>query len=355
MSERIHRTEYTERVGELAKAFRRCSVETRVPKRWSSITKRCIPTPKEACAFETIGPEEVNREQDELSRKELDLQYIGCGLGRCTYEFKSGCVVKFARSGRRGQFQEIVGHTPWWAKPNLTGEDQNTYEVASYSVTEDKIKDLLVPIVAHSPVKQYKWIVLPKVETHNQEDFDECEGTRIADRLENELEERGAKCEDVHYNNVGRLIGRDVLLDYGFGLTCRRKSTVKTKKKRKVPPRRLGEFMATHPRTRESRRFKPCLENGDCNLLDEACVDGVCKKPTDTDIQREVSKLADARDGALLNDSEYNEVTEYLDNAWNLKGRANLQAMANIQVARHRLQEHERSFGGALLRLQGLG
>lgn len=310
-SSKIHRSEYVEHVEEFAKVFRRCSVETRIPRKFAVIARDCVPNQKEACEFEKIEPEEVEKEQETLSHPNLDLQFIGCGLGRCTYEFKPKCVVKFARSGRRNG--EIVGGKPWWHKSNVTGEDQNSYETASYVVADDKVKDLLVPIVAHSPKPQYKWIVLPKVENYNAGDFSSGEGDDIADRLEAKLDRRGASCEDIHYNNVGRLQGEDVLLDYGFGISC---SVKKTAGKRKA--RKLREFIPTHVSKKKTtrktvgewqkeagikkspdeffagRKADECQVNSDCAPA-WACIedDGRrrCKIPATYDIDNEIHKV----------------------------------------------------------------
>lgn len=232
--EKTHRREYTERVSELARKFRRCSIEPRVPRKFSSASKVCAPTQKQACEFEGVEIEEVHRKEDLLTDQMGWLRLLGCGVGRCAYEFKKGCVVKFARGGRRNG--ELIGAKPWWGQPDYTGEDMNTYEVSSYAVAEDRVKDLLVPIVAHSPKAPYKWLVMPKAET--EDDFGKRKAENIVFEIEDMLDERNASCADLHGGNVGLLNGKPVIIDPGFGVVCRRSPPKPRRKTRK-----LKEFM----------------------------------------------------------------------------------------------------------------
>lgn len=237
--QKLHRSEYVKHVAEMAEQITRCSIQPRVPPKFKAIAQTCAPDQATSCLFETVKIEdmEYDYKAKEFGRAK-DWDFIGCGMGRCTFSYAPKCVVKFARSGRRDG--KIFGKQPWWGAPDVTGEDQNTYEVATYNQAEDRVKELLVPVVAHAPNAPYKWIALPKVQNKDADDFDAERADELVNYLESELPRRNAECRDIHEGNVGILEGNPVMLDYGFGLICKR-----GKLPEKVQPV-LGEFISTH-------------------------------------------------------------------------------------------------------------
>lgn len=177
---------------------------------------------------------------------------LGCGVGRCAYKWKPKCVIKFARSGRRpitGNPNRVVGYGSF---NGVTGEESNTYEVASFSLAEDAVKKFLTPIIAHSPPNDshgYKWIVTPMARTDRNDSLDRTKMDNMMRQIRQGLEDANAHCEDMHYGNIGLLLDKyPVLIDYGFSVRCKRAQKGDVAKQKAV--RKLSEFGDTKHRGR---------------------------------------------------------------------------------------------------------
>lgn len=238
----------------LVKSKKRCSIELPPEPEWVLTSKRCAPTRKEACAFETVDVQNFEKKSvaRDFSLPNVDLKYIGCGVGRCVYEFKPGCVVKFARS-RKDEKGKLVGADTWGGEPDKNGEDQNLYEVSAYRHAEEYVKDLLVPVFAHSakPGHYGRWIVAPKIKSDDYSTISEDQ----VDEMKDIIRERGAYCRDVHSGNIG-FIDSDVeknkfvLIDYGFSVHCKRSDSTKSSKSRKKSKKKpvpLSAFLKNQP------------------------------------------------------------------------------------------------------------
>lgn len=237
---KIRRSEFERRAPEFEQTVTRCAVGLRVPNQFRSLREECTPTHAEACGFENISVERVHRNEGRSIADEQGWKRLGCGVGRCTFKFKPRCVVKFARSARRPtttQPNRVVGYGEF---NGVTGEESNTYEVASYELADEAVKNFLNPIIAHAPAGTqhgYKWIVQPLVKT--ERDLGDNAGS-VMSAVRAGLKKAHAECEDIHYGNIGLLLDKyPVLIDYGFSVRCKRIGKVS----RKGEERKLAEFM----------------------------------------------------------------------------------------------------------------
>lgn len=358
---------------EFTKKEKRCFVQLRVPRRFSALAKECLPTMKQACAFEKIDVVDINNgahyEEHDLETEHPTWQFLGCGVGRCAFKFKPKCVVKFARSAR--EHGTVIGGHPW---DGVTGDQSNTYEVASYNLADEKVKNLLAPIIAHSPKADYKWIVVPMARTKKNDSLSYEQLESIESTIDSELSKMNAKCQDIHDENIGLLMDKyPVLIDYGFSVTCKR-SAKKPSKARKVM--KLGEFMPTHVSPKKPRKSprstigklgffpdmpqhisprstgdfledlskmaegKLCAGNANCPT-GQACVDNKCKKPTAGDVEAEVNNVMD-KYWEIPRDARYElreQFQKNIEEARNLERQGFfLSAMDRIEIVKEMLK-----------------
>lgn len=220
-SGKIHRAELEEASEFVVKKQDRCMVELKTPSKFRSSVKKAMPTRKEACEFEKMGAMSGNNQcYDEANGR--NWKYLGAGIHRCAMKFKAGGIVKFA-------FNSDYAIAA------------NKYEVATYALADEGVKKYFMPVIAHSP--NYWWIVVPEARTSRNDSLDYDRLKRIGDNLERKLESMGASCTDLHEGNVGLLGNKQVIIDYGFGVVCKRKEFHKKERRKE---RRLSEFPMQH-------------------------------------------------------------------------------------------------------------
>lgn len=290
----IHRAMYAPAAAEKALKVTRCAIEPRVGPKWQYLQDKCAPSTSEACGFETVKITDMqgnlsdpfDHSKPKMFGEGKGWTHMGGGRGRETFEFKPGCVVKFARSDRVDG--KVVGARPWEGAlseamaggKHLTGTEQNTYEVATFNSCADNIKELMVPIVAHSPKAPYKWLVLPKAEVAGSGSHYRWDS--VADDLDEMLAERGAKVIDLHGGNVGKIEGNPVLVDYGFRTKC-----PVQKSGDKAVAKKLTEFFGKPQDIPAAQQAEPSLEpepepervcdhHFECGH-GQMCVNGTCK------------------------------------------------------------------------------
>lgn len=269
MAEKIHRAMFDERQKEFIVKRGRCALHLRQHPKWVKYVEKSLPTEDEACHFEGI---QLKQDYDGLEGKEVaknnGWKLLGCGIHRCAFKYKPDSVVKIAFSG------------------SDTARNANKYEVSAYSIAEPSVKEFINPISAFSP--SYKWVTMPLVKTFDYPKQAE-QAREVRRALLTKLDIAGAYCKDVHLGNIGVLGGEPVLIDYGFGMECRVVKPIEQYKKEKVKPKdkQLDEFVPYNISVE-----RKCTRNNECSLHDqEACVKGVCKKPTNIDVDEAISKI----------------------------------------------------------------
>lgn len=284
---------YAPQAEQKAEKISRCYILPKVGAKWQHLSEKCAPTVEQACDFEKVNVTDMQGDPADPYDHDLPKEFgeskgwkwMGGGRGRETFQFKPGCVVKFARSDRVNG--RVVGARPWEGGisaaqaegKHLTGTEQNTYEVATFNSCNESVKELMVPIIAHSPKPQYKWLVLPTARVRGDGLTPRIDWYEVVDYLESELPNRNATVVDLHEGNVGKLEGNPVLVDYGFRTTC-----PPSKRTDKTIAKKLSEFIP------EQKVTPVCIGNYDCKW-DEACVDDKCKKPSKLDIDDEIHRV----------------------------------------------------------------
>jgi mRNA-degrading endonuclease RelE of RelBE toxin-antitoxin system len=129
---------------------------------------------------------------------------IGSGSYRLAYEFKDDkgcdCVVKVAKS------------------KSIEFREPNYKEVEVMNEIPDDIRDFFLPIGASD--EQSWWVTQPKASI--PESY--ARRWELVAELESKLKEKGWRCLDLHDDNVGLYANKPVILDYGRGLKCRRRT-----------------------------------------------------------------------------------------------------------------------------------
>lgn len=147
-----------------------------------------------------LGTDEYDKTWNEIINimKSAGFSYLGFGVTRHVFGFKNNgheCVIKIAN--------------------NSDTRYANMMEVATwYSVPED-MRKFFVPIDAAE--EKGWWITEPKVEM-----ADERERFEALEDLRDGLLDHGWECLDLHEDNVDYYQGRPVILNYGFGLKCKK-------------------------------------------------------------------------------------------------------------------------------------
>lgn len=319
VAQEIHRAMYAPQAEKKAEKVSRCYILPKVGAKWQHLSEKCAPTVEQACDFEKVNVTDMQGDLSDPYNHDLPQEFgekrgwkwMGGGRGRETFQFKPGCVVKFARSDRVNG--RVVGARPWEGfisaaqaeGKHLTGTEQNTYEVATFNSCNESVKELMVPIIAHSPKPQYKWLVLPTARVKGDGLTPRIDWYEVVDYLERELPNRNATVVDLHEGNVGKLEGNPVLVDYGFRTTC-----PPSKKTDKTIAKKLSEFIPAP----KAVSGKKCVRNYECDY-DEACVDNKCKKhPTKGDVDDEVHRVVLLAEIGL-NKSDEDEVRNYMRRA----------------------------------------
>lgn len=159
---------------------------------------RCLPSEEEACAINECIKEGI-KEDGALAKQKclikMGYSKIGSGASRDVYE-KGSCILKLDHMGGANNEQEI--------------------RISEKAPKE--LRDKIVPVVAYSNV--YNWLIMPKAKTGKALSGKEID--RIADQLDKSLLEANLKCTDFTLSNVGKLENKPVIIDYGWGITCRR-------------------------------------------------------------------------------------------------------------------------------------
>lgn len=269
LAEKIHRAMFDERQKEFIVKRGRCALHLRQHPKWVKYVEKSLPTEDEACHFEGI---QLERTDDNLEGREVaennGWKLLGCGIHRCAFKYKPDSVVKIAFSG------------------SDEARNANKYEVSAYSIAEPSVKEFINPISAFSP--SYKWVTMPLVKTFDYPKQAE-QAREVRRALLTKLGNRGAYCKDVHLGNIGVLGGEPVLIDYGFGMECQVVKPIEQYKKEKVKPKdkQLDEFVPYNISVE-----RKCTRNNECSLHNqEACVKGICKKPTNIDVDEAISKI----------------------------------------------------------------
>lgn len=176
-----------------------CMTRTKKIPHFRVSMSRCLPTNEEACAINECIRESA-KEEDRAGAKQKCLAKIGylkigSGASRDVYE-KESCVLKLDHMGGANNKQEI--------------------RISEKAPKE--LRDKIVPVVAYSDL--YSWLIMPKAKTEKNMSGKEID--RIADQLDDNLLEANLKCTDFTLGNVGKLENKPVIIDYGWGITCRR-------------------------------------------------------------------------------------------------------------------------------------
>ena len=160
---------------------------------------RCLPTNEEACAINECIRESAKEEDRAVAKQKclakIGYSKIGSGTSRDVYE-KGSCILKLDHMG---------GHN-------------NEQEIRISEKASKELRDKIVPVVAYSDV--YRWLIMPKAKTEKVLSGKEID--RVADQLDKNLLEADLKCTDFTLSNVGTLENKPVIIDYGWGITCRR-------------------------------------------------------------------------------------------------------------------------------------
>ena len=88
---------------------------------------------------------------------------------------------------------------------------QTANEIDVWENASGRVAALLAPILDFSELKQ--WLIMPKAERYTGLTIKET--SKIVKKLRQWLTESGYKSTDIRRANVGRIEGRDVVIDYG--------------------------------------------------------------------------------------------------------------------------------------------
>jgi len=130
--------------------------------------------------------------------EESGFKKLGEGLTRLVYEFKDenncDCVVKVAKS--------------------KDARNSNFNEMAVMIDTPPGVKKMFLGLGAAD--QEGWWVTQPKAKFPRR-----GERLDVLKQVEDELNEEGWYCYDLHTDNVGFYADRPVIVNYGFGLLCR--------------------------------------------------------------------------------------------------------------------------------------
>jgi len=88
---------------------------------------------------------------------------------------------------------------------------QNSREIDIWDNANGRMAGLLAPILDWSEMDQ--WLIMPEAETYRS--LNAKEAGDIVRSLESKLKDMGVRTTDIRRGNIGRIEGRDVVIDYG--------------------------------------------------------------------------------------------------------------------------------------------
>jgi hypothetical protein len=145
--------------------------------------------------------EMLRPDEEILTIQETEEQYpvdiIGTG--------KTRVVIDMPDSWHTGT-TDCIAKIQWDPHYHQTSGEIGIWENANGSTAA-----LLAPILDHSEMRQ--WLIMPRAERYT--DITIKEAGRISDKLRDLLRDQGYQASDIRRANVGRIEGRDVVIDYG--------------------------------------------------------------------------------------------------------------------------------------------
>jgi len=160
---------------------------------------RCLPTEKEACAINKCIKESAKEDNRAAAKtkclSKIGYSKIGSGTSRDVYE-KGTCVLKLDHMGGNNNRQEI--------------------RISEKAPKE--LQDKIVPVVAYSDF--YSWLIMPKAKTEKIMSGKEIDN--VWSNLLGTMIDANLTCTDFTLSNIGKLENKPVIIDYGWGITCRR-------------------------------------------------------------------------------------------------------------------------------------
>jgi len=143
-----------------------------------------------------LRPDEEVLTIDE-SIEEYDLSYIGSG--------KTRVVINVPPEWMNGR-GDCIAKIQWDPNYHQTAQEIDIWENAN-----GRAAALLAPVVDRSEMKQ--WLLMPRAERYTG--LSVKEAGRISRQLREGLQDEGYQASDIRRANVGRIDGRDVVIDYG--------------------------------------------------------------------------------------------------------------------------------------------
>jgi len=145
---------------------------------------------------ESMRPDEEYLTIDD-AEEEYNLDIIGTGKTRVVINLPENWVTGTG---------DCIAKIQWDPTYHQTAGEIQTWNNASGSTAA-----LLAPVLDHSEYKQ--WLIMPRAERYT--DLSVKETGRISDKLRDGLRDQGYRAQDIRRANVGRVMGRDVVIDYG--------------------------------------------------------------------------------------------------------------------------------------------
>jgi len=145
---------------------------------------------------ENLRPDEALLTIDD-SKEEYGLDVIGTG--------KTRVVINLPPAWHTGT-TDCIAKIQWDPTRHQTAREIDIWENAN-----GRTAALLAPILDRSELKQ--WLIMPEAEMYT--DLTVRESGRIADKLRDKLQDQGYQASDIRRANIGRIDGRDVIIDYG--------------------------------------------------------------------------------------------------------------------------------------------
>lgn len=131
------------------------------------------------------------------AEEEYDLDIIGSG--------KTRVVIELPDKWSYGD-TDCIAKIQWDPHYHQTSAEIHTWENA-----DGRVAALLAPVLDSSEMRN--WLIMPKAEMYQDLTIKETGG--IVKKLRSELTKLGVKSSDIRRANVGRIAGRDVVIDYG--------------------------------------------------------------------------------------------------------------------------------------------
>jgi len=88
---------------------------------------------------------------------------------------------------------------------------QTSGEITVWENANGRTAALLAPILDHSDMNQ--WLIMPEATLHTELTVKQT--STISSKLQNKLSDQGYRASDIRAANVGRIMNRDVVIDYG--------------------------------------------------------------------------------------------------------------------------------------------